>query len=73
MHWILPIRFCKAKEYLLKVMKANRLHVGVVLAELSNNFIDEELMRKAKKRSSEIESTVLAHYVILRSEFHSNN
>ena len=54
-------------------MKANRLHVGVVLSELSNNFIDEELMRKAKKRSSEIDSTVLAHYLILRSEFHSNN
>ena len=30
-------------------MKANRLHVGVVLAELSNDFVDEELMRKAKK------------------------
>jgi|TARA_B100000131_G_scaffold1804_1_gene1925 hypothetical protein len=54
-------------------MKANRLHVGVVLAELSNDFVDEELMRKAKERSSGIESTALAHYLILRSEFHSNN
>ena len=54
-------------------MKANRLHVGFVLAELSNDFVDEELMRKAKKRSSGIESTTLAHYLILRSEFHSNN
>ena len=54
-------------------MKANRLHVGVVLAELSNDFVDEELMRKAKKRSSGIESTALAHYLILRSEFHSSN
>ena len=54
-------------------MKANRLHVGVVLAELANDFVDEELMRKAKRRSSGIESIVLAHYLILRSEFHSSN
>ena len=53
-------------------MKANRLDIGVVLAELSNDFIDEELMKEAKIRSSGIESIVLAHYVILRSEFHSN-
>ena len=52
-------------------MKANRLNLGVVLAEISNDFIDEELMEEAKKRSSGIESTVLAHYLILRSEFHS--
>ena len=48
-----------------------RLNLGVVLAELSNDFIDEDLMEEAKKRSSGIESTVLAHYLILRSEFHS--
>ena len=53
-------------------MKANRLHVGIVLTELSNSFIDEELMEEAKKRSSGIESIVLAHYLILRSEFHTN-
>ena len=47
-------------------MKANRLNLGVVLAEISNDFIDEDLMEEAKKRSS-----VLAHYLILRSEFHS--
>jgi|TARA_Y100000817_G_scaffold256542_1_gene209864 hypothetical protein len=52
-------------------VKANRLNLGVVLAELSNDFIDEDLMEEAKKRSSGIESTVLAHYLILRSEFHS--
>tara|TARA_B100000579_G_scaffold155411_1_gene126437 strand:- start:588 stop:752 length:165 start_codon:yes stop_codon:yes gene_type:complete len=53
-------------------MKANRLHIGVVLSELSIDFIDEDLMEEAKIRSSGIESTVLAHYIILRSEFHSN-
>ncbi len=53
-------------------MKANRLHIGIVLSELSNDFIDEDLMKEAKIRSLGIESTVLAHYVILRSEFHSN-
>ena len=53
-------------------MKANRLHIGVVLSELSNDCIDEELMKEAIIRSLGIESTVLAHYLILRSEFHSN-
>ena len=52
-------------------MKANRLNLGVVLAELSNDFIDQGLMVEAKNRSKGIESTVLAHYLILRSEFHS--
>ena len=52
-------------------MQATRVHVGIVLAELSKDFIDEGLMNEAKIRSSSIESTVLAHYVILRSEFHS--
>ena len=54
-------------------MKANRFHIGIVLTELSKDFIDEELMEEAKKRSSGIESIVLAHYLILRSEFHSSN
>lgn len=49
-------------------MQATRLHVGIVLAELSKNFIDEGLMKKAKKRSIGIESTVLANYIILRAE-----
>ena len=40
-------------------MKANRLNLGVVLAELSNDFIDQDLMEEAKKRSKGIESTVL--------------
>jgi len=53
-------------------MKANRFHIGIVLTELSKDFIDEELMEEAKKRSSGIESIVLAHYLILRSEFHTN-
>ena len=53
-------------------MKANRLHIGVVLSELSNDCIDEELMKEAKIRSLGIESTILAHYLILRSEFHSS-
>tara|TARA_X000000368_G_scaffold396890_1_gene365522 strand:+ start:153 stop:317 length:165 start_codon:yes stop_codon:yes gene_type:complete len=53
-------------------MKANRLHIGVVLSELSNDFIDEDLMKEAKIRCLGIKSTVLAHYIILRSEFHSN-
>ena len=53
-------------------MKANRLHLGVVLSELSNDCIDEELMKEAKIRSLGIESTVLAHYLILRAEFHSS-
>ena len=50
-------------------MQATRLHVGIVLGELSQDFIDKGLMYKAKIRSSGIESTVLAHYVILRAEF----
>ena len=53
-------------------MQANRLHIGVVLSELSNDFIDEDLLKEAKIRSSGIESTVLAHYIILRAEFHSD-
>ena len=53
-------------------MKANRLHIGVVLSELSNDCIDEELMKEAKIRSLGIDSTVLAHYLILRSEFQSS-
>ena len=53
-------------------MKANRLHIGVVLSELSKDYIDEDLMKEAKIRNIGIESTVLAHYVILRAEFHSN-
>mgnify|MGYP001281489707 CR=1 FL=1 len=53
-------------------MKANRLHIGVVLSELSKGSIDEELMKEAKIKSLGIESTVLAHYLILRSEFHSS-
>ena len=53
-------------------MKATRVHVGIVLAELSKDFIDEGLMNEAKVRSSGIESTVLAHYVMLRAEFHAD-
>ena len=53
-------------------MKANRLHIGVVLSEISNNCIDEDLLKEAKIRSSGIESIVLAHYLILRAEFHSD-
>ena len=34
-------------------MKANRLNLGVVLAEISNDFIDEDLMEEAKKRLAE--------------------
>ena len=46
-------------------MKANRLHIGVVLSELSNDCIDEELMKEAKIRSLGIESTVLAHLSLI--------
>ena len=53
-------------------MQATRLHVGIVLGELSKDFIDKGLMCEAKIRSSGIESTVLAHYVILRAEFHAD-
>ena len=53
-------------------MQATRVHVGIVLAELSKDFIDEGLMNEAKVRSSGIESTVLAHYVMLRAEFHAD-
>ena len=53
-------------------MQATRLHVGIVLSELSEDFIDEGLMNEAKIRSLSIESTVLAHYVILRAEFHAD-
>ena len=53
-------------------MKANRLHIGLVLSELSNDFIDKDLMKEAKIRSLGIKSTVLAHYLILRAEFHSD-
>lgn len=52
-------------------MKANRLNLGIVLTEISNDFIDQDLMDTAIKRSSGIESIVLAHYLILRSEYHS--
>jgi hypothetical protein len=64
--------FVRQRNIYAKAMKANRLHIGVVLSELSKDFIDEDLMKEAKIRSLGIESTVLAHYVILRSEFHSN-
>ena len=53
-------------------MQATRVHVGIVLAELSKDFIDEGLMNEAKIRSSGIDSTVLGHYVILRAEFHAD-
>ena len=49
-------------------MQATRVHVGIVLAELSKDFIDEVLMNEAKKKSAGIESTVLANYIILRAE-----
>ena len=53
-------------------MKAYRLHIGLGLSELSNYFIYEDLMKESKIRSLGIKSTVLAHYIILSSEFHSN-
>ena len=37
-------------------MKATRVHVGIVLAELSKDFIDKGLMNEAKIRSSHSKS-----------------
>ena len=46
-------------------MKANRVHVGIVLTELSNSFIDEELMEEVTdfphgEHDDLVDSTTLA-------------
>tara|TARA_B100001059_G_C17811043_1_gene572268 strand:- start:1772 stop:1960 length:189 start_codon:yes stop_codon:yes gene_type:complete len=49
-------------------MQANRFHLGKVIEEINQNFINSDLMKEAKLKSNGIESTVFAFYLILRSE-----
>lgn len=49
-------------------MQANRFHIGKVIEELDQDFIDSVLMEEAKLKAKELDQIVFAYYLILRSE-----
>tara|TARA_B100001250_G_scaffold333278_1_gene298888 strand:- start:284 stop:472 length:189 start_codon:yes stop_codon:yes gene_type:complete len=50
------------------LIKANRLHVGIVVAELKEDAALPDLWAKAKDQSLGIDNLVLAKYLKLRAE-----
>jgi len=50
------------------LIKANRLHIGKVIAELQKDEILDDLWTEAKSQSMGIENIILAKYLKLRSE-----
>tara|TARA_B110001454_G_C12593292_1_gene381154 strand:- start:660 stop:851 length:192 start_codon:yes stop_codon:yes gene_type:complete len=50
------------------LIKANRFHIGRVVAELQEAKVLDALWAKAKDQSQGIDSLVLAKYIKLRAE-----
>ena len=50
------------------MIKANRLHIGKVIAELQKDQVLTELWAEAKIQSMGIDNIILAKYLKLRSE-----
>ena len=50
------------------MIKANRLHIGKVIAELQKEKVLDDLWAEAKSQSKGIDNIILAKYLKLRSE-----
>ena len=50
------------------MIKANRIHVGRVVAELQGDKVISDLWDKAIEQSAGIDSLILAKYIKLRAE-----
>ena len=50
------------------MIKANRLHIGKVVAELQEDKVLDDLWAKARDQSRGINNLVLAKYLKLRAE-----
>jgi hypothetical protein len=50
------------------LIKANRLHIGKVVAELQEDKVLDDLWAKARDQSRGINNLVLAKYLKLRAE-----
>ena len=50
------------------MIKANRLHIGKVIAELQKEEVLDDLWAEAKSQSMGIDNIILAKYLKLRSE-----
>ena len=50
------------------MIKANRFHIGIVVAELKKEDVLPDLWAEAKSQSMGIDNIILAKYLKLRSE-----
>ena len=50
------------------MIKANRIHIGKVVAELQEDKVLDDLWAKAREQSRGINNLVLAKYLKLRAE-----